>query len=864
MRIALVAPSAVPFTPGGAERLWWGLTTYVNRNTAHAMELIKLPSPERNFWEIVHSYQQFSLLVLDHFDMVISTKYPAWMVAHDNHVVYLQHTLRGLYDTYPGTLPLRPRELPESIVPLWDLLQRPTLDRSALPEVFGRLESLRCDVGIPDQIKARLVAFPGPLARAVVHALDRIGLAPGSVRRHLSISQTVARREGYFPSGVAVDAVPHPPDLEGFREEPGEFIFTASRLDGSKRLDLLIAAYRQCRTDAPLVIAGEGPAGDALRALARDDPRIRFTGRLTDDELLSHYARAHFVVFVPYQEDMGLITLEAMKSGKPVVTVSDAGGVTEFVRDGINGRVVGPDAESLAVAIDATMADADRRGRMGAAARATGEGVTWNRTVAALLGPDDRAERPSGGSDSVPDSLPRTAPGAGTRRRLLVLNSFSVFPPDSGGKKRVFFLFQALARHFDVVLLNLGGAGNAAELREFGTGYREIRIPADARFSAADAALHRLLKKSVTDITAMLHAHEIAALVDALKILAATTDVVVASHVYLAPLIARHWKGELWYDAHNVEADMKADILGVDRVRAPCSCSGTAVAGDGFALSSASAAVARVASAECALVRAATRVLAASSEDAQRFADLYGRDRSTIDHVPNGVSLPEDPWLEADRRARLKASLGFGDRPVALFVGSDHGPNHDAADIVVDTARRCPHWAFWVAGSICNYERLGQASPNVYRVGVVSDAELTALLRATDVGLNPMLRGSGTNLKMLDYAAHGALVLSTEVGARGLGFVADTHHVEFAPDRLAEALRALETELPSPRWAMRAAARQRVERDFSWQGIADEYRSAQHEGIPVSPPGRPKGEYRSAQHEGIPVSPERVFLACAR
>ena len=138
MRIALVAPSAVPFTPGGAERLWWGLTTYVNRHTAHAMDLIKLPSPERNCWEIVQSYRQFSLLALDHFDMVISTKYPAWMVAHDNHVVYLQHTLRGLYDTYPGELPLRPALLPDPAAPLWDLLQRPELDRSALPDLFGR------------------------------------------------------------------------------------------------------------------------------------------------------------------------------------------------------------------------------------------------------------------------------------------------------------------------------------------------------------------------------------------------------------------------------------------------------------------------------------------------------------------------------------------------------------------------------------------------------------------------------------------------------------------------------------------------------------------------------------------------------
>jgi len=40
-----------------------------------------------------------------------------------------------------------------------------------------------------------------------------------------------------------------------------------------------------------------------------------------------------------------------------------------------------------------------------------------------------------------------------------------------------------------------------------------------------------------------------------------------------------------------------------------------------------------------------------------------------------------------------------------------------------------------------------------------------------------------------------------------------------------------------------------------------EYRSAQHEGVPMSPPGRPKGEYRSAQHEGIPVSRRSAPMA---
>ena len=215
-----MAPSAVPFAPGGAETLWWGLTNYVNRHTAHAMELIKLPSPERNFWEIVASYRQFSLLKLDHFDMVISTKYPAWMVAHGNHVVYLQHTLRGLYDTYPVALPHAPgRVCRIRVAPLWHLLQRPGLDRSALPDAVratGVAAHRRADRrGRQGNGWWR---FPArSRARWFMRSIG-VGLAPRAVRRYFAISKTVRlQREGYFPPGAAVEVVPHPPDLEGFR-----------------------------------------------------------------------------------------------------------------------------------------------------------------------------------------------------------------------------------------------------------------------------------------------------------------------------------------------------------------------------------------------------------------------------------------------------------------------------------------------------------------------------------------------------------------------------------------------------------------------------------------------------------------------
>ena len=93
MKIALIAPSGVPFAVGGAEKLWWGLLHHTNQLSGHQMELIKLPSAERYFAELMASYQRFSELDLSHFDRVISTKYPAWMVAHPDPVSYTHLTL---------------------------------------------------------------------------------------------------------------------------------------------------------------------------------------------------------------------------------------------------------------------------------------------------------------------------------------------------------------------------------------------------------------------------------------------------------------------------------------------------------------------------------------------------------------------------------------------------------------------------------------------------------------------------------------------------------------------------------------------------------------------------------------------------
>ena len=93
--------------------------------------------------------------------------------------------------------------------------------------------------------------------------------------------------------------------------------------------------------------------------------RVKFVGRLSDQEMIDHFARCRAVVFPPFNEDYGFVTVEAFMCGKPVITCRDSGGPSELVRDGENGYVTDPTPEALAVGD----AQADRRSQPRAAPR---------------------------------------------------------------------------------------------------------------------------------------------------------------------------------------------------------------------------------------------------------------------------------------------------------------------------------------------------------------------------------------------------------------------------------------------------------------------------------------------------------------
>ena len=145
----------------------------------------------------------------------------------------------------------------------------------------------------------------------------------------------------------------HPPsELTGFRRaRPGSYFLTVSRLDRPKRIDVLIEATKSMGADVELHIAGTGPDEARLREIAGSNARIRFLGFVNDDTLLDLYAGSLAVLFVPLEEDFGLVALEAMMAGKPVITSHDAGGATELVTDGETGLIADPDPQDVARAM---------------------------------------------------------------------------------------------------------------------------------------------------------------------------------------------------------------------------------------------------------------------------------------------------------------------------------------------------------------------------------------------------------------------------------------------------------------------------------------------------------------------------------
>jgi glycosyltransferase involved in cell wall biosynthesis len=346
MRIVIALPH-LPFVSGGAELMADGLKS-VLRAAGHEVESVAIPFYWAPAERVLDQMLAARLLDLTQsggrpIDLLIATKFPAYLVSHPRKVIWLAHEHRAAHEFWPH--------------PISDLAREPG----------------------------------GGIVRAAIQEADRRAFA--GARACFSISQTVSNRIGQH-LGIPMRPLFHPPaGVEKFRTgEAADYLFFPSRLCNYKRQDLVLRAL--ARTSEPVKIAfcgaPEVPDYDQTLALLAGElgvaGRVTWHGHVADEFKLDLYAHCIAVVFPPLNEDYGYITLEAMLSSKPVITCADSGGPLEFVEPGETGLITEPAPESLATAMDALWRDRSRAKQMGIAGRRRYEalGIAWQNVLEAL------------------------------------------------------------------------------------------------------------------------------------------------------------------------------------------------------------------------------------------------------------------------------------------------------------------------------------------------------------------------------------------------------------------------------------------------------------------------------------------------
>jgi glycosyltransferase involved in cell wall biosynthesis len=367
---------------------------------------------------------------------IVNSFYPPWVGGAETYVTSLAKGLQGAGNqvtVYCASAPLPPGEsydsgvrirreraplrlygTPIAVSPLnlfredYDVIHCnfPSPYLSALFSWFGKIR------GIPTVLTwhndlPRVTSAAGVLVRA--HDF----LSPaylGYYRRIITTTKVYsetspvlkrwARKVRVVPNGV--DTVRFSPLISGslirarhgFNEEVVVlFVGALTRWHAYKGVDYLIRAFRTAHGKNPslrLLIVGSGSLLPTYQKQAHSlglGNVVTFAGHVSDEELPQYYAACDLAVLPSRDrsEGFGLVLLEAMACGKPVIGCN-VGGISDVVQQGEDGLLVDPErSETLSEAILALAHDDELRKRMGTNGRNHAESHDWSRTIEATI-----------------------------------------------------------------------------------------------------------------------------------------------------------------------------------------------------------------------------------------------------------------------------------------------------------------------------------------------------------------------------------------------------------------------------------------------------------------------------------------------
>lgn len=259
------------------------------------------------------------------------------------------------------------------------------LRRSAVPTVYYCHEVLRA-------------AYEPGISPPVVRFAIRVTL--GRIdRRNARSASTIVTNSAYTGRRVrevyGQDSTVVPPGVETSRFRPREgprenYLLAVGALHPLKGMDFVVQALGRLSADRrpPLVMvsdrARDRERDRILKQAAELDVEIDLRQRVTEEELSELYRRARGVLFAPHGEPLGLVSLEAMACGTPVVAV-DEGGIPEAVVDGETGFLTPRDPDRFADRVLELLRNPDMAEEMGQRGRRHVEARwTWRQSVDGL------------------------------------------------------------------------------------------------------------------------------------------------------------------------------------------------------------------------------------------------------------------------------------------------------------------------------------------------------------------------------------------------------------------------------------------------------------------------------------------------
>ncbi len=238
------------------------------------------------------------------------------------------------------------------------------------------------DIGVLATAKTRFVKG-SCLATLVLEMIlkmhHRLRLYDGAIAQYMMFSQFVkgvlVKSDFDEKKMTVMHAFVSSPSLRR-RGSGGGLVLFAGRLESYKGVHVLLEALRYLPSTVQVKIAGVGPDEDRLKTMVGRDRRVEFLGFVPGDALGAMMGQAAVVV-VPsiWHEPYGLVALEAMSQGTPVI-VAKSGGLPEIVGESGAGIVVPPnDPRALARAIESVLDHPEKQESMGKAAQARAEEI---------------------------------------------------------------------------------------------------------------------------------------------------------------------------------------------------------------------------------------------------------------------------------------------------------------------------------------------------------------------------------------------------------------------------------------------------------------------------------------------------------